>query len=559
MSVSLLAAGLLGGYINGFKLLPIAVVSLVWVGLTSWADKDADVAKLPRETVNMINLGSWLLALVLALAMPIYLASLPVFLAVFAVNVTVYLMWRKSTIGLADLNDQIRSGIKNFGRKKKDVEVKAQEGSVVLFDKSGKSLPAPAPDSPDRPAYEALQDVFITPLRLGANFIELRPNEGGAVLRYTVDGVRLEGKQFARDTAAAAVSAMKYLSGLDIEDRRKPQTGKTKIGTTKGKQEIEVYTAGSTAGELMRLNINFKKQFAHTLDKLGFLREQMDQIEKMIVERNGVVLLTVPEGHGQTNLAYSILRKHDVFLLNIMTVERDPPVELDGIRQNPLPANATPGDEEKQISWLISQEPDVIFLDKCENPMSAITLAKFAANHKVIIAMRANTTFDALDQWRQLVGDDELAVKNLRLIVGERLVRTLCSACKVSYTPDPAALKKMNMSADRVSQLYQARKEPMRDPKGQEIICPFCHGVAYQGRTGVFELFRIDDEVRKAVEAGGNVNQLKALFRKQKQRYLQESALARVELGDTSVEEVLRVLRATPAKRRSESTGGAPA
>jgi type II secretory ATPase GspE/PulE/Tfp pilus assembly ATPase PilB-like protein len=133
---------------------------------------------------------------------------------------------------------------------------------------------------------------------------------------------------------------------------------------------------------------------------------------------------------------------------------------------------------------------------------------------------------------------------SLKLVVAERLVRVLCPACKIAYTPEPEALRKMNMSAERVDKLFQARKEPMRDQKGNEVICTFCHGMAYLGRTGVFELFNIDDEVRKVVLAGGTINQLKALFRKQRQRYLQESALARVEMGDTSVEEVLRVLRA---------------
>lgn len=551
MTDSFLAAVQLGGYINGLKLIPIAAVSLVWAWLIAWADKDAEVARLPRETVNTINLGTWLLALVLATAMPIYLASLPVFLAVFSADVAMYLLWRKKTIGLADLRDQIRLGMQNFGRKKKLVEITADEHAVVLIDKSGKSYPPPTPDSPDRPAYEAIQDVFGTPMKLGADLIELRPVEGGAVLRYTVDGMKLEGKSFQRDSAAAAIGVAKFMAGLDSEDRRKPQTGKMKIATQKGKQEIDVYTAGSTAGELMRMTVNFKKQFALTLDKLGFLREQNDQIEKMIADRTGLVLLTVPDGQGLTNLAYAILKKHDVFLLNLMTLEREMPVELDGMRQNKLPPNATPADEEKQIGWLVSQEPDVIFLDRCESPRAAIELSRFAKNKKVIVAMRAATTFDAIDQWRKLVGDDDVALDNLRLVVGGRLVRTLCSACKVAYTPDPAALKKMNMSADRVSQLFQARKEPMRDPKGNEVTCPFCNGMAYKGRTGVFEFFRVDDDVRSAVHAGGTINQLKALFRKQKQRYLQESALARVEMGDTSVEEVLRVLRSTPAKPRS--------
>jgi len=558
MTDSFLAAVQLGGYINGFKLIPIFVVSLVWWWLMAWADKDADVARLPRETINVVNLVAYLLALGLAVAMPMYVAALPVFLVLMAADIGFYLSWRKKTIGLADLSEQMRSGIKNLGRKKKDVEIKADDNAVVFYGKDNRAVPPPQPDMPERVAFDALQDVFQVPMKHNASFIELRPNEGGAVLRYTVDGVRLEGKQFARDSAAAAISFMKALAGLDPEDRRKPQTGKMKVGTVKAKNDIDVYTAGSRDGELMRLNVNFKKQFSYTLDKLGFLREQNDQIEKMVSDKTGITLLAVPEGQGLTNLAYSILKKHDIFLLNLMTVERDPPVELDGIRQNKLAPNAPASEEQQQVDWLISQEPDLIFVDRVDSPHSAQSLAKFAAEKKVLVATRASTTFEALEQWRKLVGDDELALENLRLIVGERLVRTLCGACKVAYTPDPAALKKMNMSPDRVSQLYQARKEPMRDPKGQEVICPFCHGVAYQGRTGVFEFFRVDDDVRQAVKAGGTINQLKALFRKQKQRYLQEAALARVELGDTSVEEVLRVMRGGRSSS-SSSKGGAAA
>jgi general secretion pathway protein E len=267
-------------------------------------------------------------------------------------------------------------------------------------------------------------------------------------------------------------------------------------------------------------------------------------VEDTISEAGGVVLLCAPEGQGLTNLAYAILRKHDAFLSHIQTLERDPQIELEGIRHSKLPSGAPPGDEFKQINWMISQEPDVIYLDRCEDPRSAIDLARYAKDGKrAYIAMRAPTTLDALAQWRKLVGDDALAMDSLKLIIAERLIRVLCPACKIAYTPDPEALRKMNMSAERVNKLYQPRKEPMRDQKGNEVICPFCHGMAYQGRSGVFELFKIDDDVRKAVLAGGTANQLKALFRKQKQRYLQESALARVELGDTSVEEVLRVLR----------------
>ena len=347
-----------------------------------------------------------------------------------------------------------------------------------------------------------------------------------------------------KEAAGAAIELMKGLAGLDVADRRKPQTGKMKIGTEAKKHDADVYTAGSTSGEMLKVSIDFKKNFDFRVDDLGFLSDQHKTVLATVADPGGIVLLTAPDGQGQTNLAYAMLKQHDAFLSNIQTLERDPPFELDGITQNKLSANAASGDETKQIDWMISQQPDVIYLDRCDDPRTAIDLAKYAMEgHRGYVAMRAGNTFDALAQWRKLVGDDKLALDSVRLVIAGRLVRTLCEACKVPYTPEPDALKKMNMSPERVTKLFQPRKEPMRDQKGNEIPCNFCHGLAYKGRTGVYELFKIDDEVRKAVQDGGTVNQFKGLFRKQKQRYLQEAALSRVEKGDTSVEEVLRVLR----------------
>jgi type II secretory ATPase GspE/PulE/Tfp pilus assembly ATPase PilB-like protein len=112
------------------------------------------------------------------------------------------------------------------------------------------------------------------------------------------------------------------------------------------------------------------------------------------------------------------------------------------------------------------------------------------------------------------------------------------------------------MSPDKTAKLYQARTQPMVDQKGNPMPCDFCNDLRYKGRTGVYEMFEVDDEVRQVLLAGGSVNQLKQLFRKQRRRYMQEMALARVESGDTSVQEVLRVLKATdPAAAAAQPAG----
>jgi type II secretory ATPase GspE/PulE/Tfp pilus assembly ATPase PilB-like protein len=145
--------------------------------------------------------------------------------------------------------------------------------------------------------------------------------------------------------------------------------------------------------------------------------------------------------------------------------------------------------------------------------------------------------------WRKLVGDDAAALNNLKLVISGRLVRKLCDACKIGYAPDANQLRKMNIDPARVTKLYQARTSPMRDAKGNPVPCTFCQDMAYNGREGAFEVLVVDDEIRNVLMSGGSPSQLKTAFRKQKGRYIQEKALAMVEEGRTSVQEVLRVMK----------------
>jgi type II secretory ATPase GspE/PulE/Tfp pilus assembly ATPase PilB-like protein len=146
--------------------------------------------------------------------------------------------------------------------------------------------------------------------------------------------------------------------------------------------------------------------------------------------------------------------------------------------------------------------------------------------------------------WRKLVGDDKVAMGNLNMIIAGRIVRKLCMACKVAYTPDADQLRKLNMNPATATKLFQARREPMRDPKGNPVPCDFCKDLHYNGRMGIFEVMAVDDEIRNAVNSGKSINEVRAAFRKQKGKLLQEVALSVVEAGDTSLAEVKRVMEA---------------
>jgi general secretion pathway protein E len=555
---TILGAVEVGSYINIWKIVPALVVLLLWTRLMTWVDKDTDVAHLPRETVNLGLLLGLILAFVLFFFLPTYAIALPALIVVMLIEVGVYLGLRNSKVGLKDLKQEIRKAFTS-GKGK---QVKVEAGAVTFFDKKNNALAVPDMEAPDRPAYDALQNLLTDPLRKNAERIDLTPGDGASQVRFMVDGVPYNATSIDRGSSSAAVTFLKPLAGLNIEEKRKPQTGTMKVQLDGKKRELEISTAGSSAGEFLKVLVEPKKRHSLRLEQLGMSAEQLQAVKASITENKGIVLVTAPRQQGMTSMIYALLRGHDAFLQHIQTLERGQDQDLEGITQNNLASNAPAAEEAKQINWLISQEPDVLMINQIEDPGTARALIDFCQNgeaegknRRVYVGMRAGNTFDALTLWRKMVGDDQLAMSKLSMVVAGRVMRKLCMACKVAYTPDAEQLRKLNINPANANKLFQARREPMRDQKGNPVACTFCQELRYNGRFGVYEVLVVDDEIRNVVTGGGSSNQLKAAFRKQKGKLLQEMALAAVETGDTSLAEIKRVMEAgTPA---AAGAGGA--
>lgn len=556
-----------GGYLSIWKILTILVVLLIWMRLLTWVDKDTTVAYLPREPINSAFIGGAALAFALFFILPNFWIGFGIVMFVLLAELGTYLGLRSKKVGLADLKTELAN---MFAGKKKSKEHKTVEGEVALLNRKGAVITPPIADAPDAPAFLAVQQILSDPLVRGAERIDMAPTEGVAAIRYQVDGVSYNATSIDVPSSQAAVTYIKGLAGLDLEEKRKPQKGKMKVAVAGKRLELEVQTAGSAAGEFLKFLVDPKKRHALRLEELGLDQDQLPRVQEMIKDPGGIVIVATPKGQGLTSLLFGIIRAHDAFLTHIHTIERAPEDDLEGITQNPIAAAATPEEEFKQVDWVASQEPDVIMLTFLESPKSALSLIKFASegNRRVYVGIRANSTFQALDTWRKLVGDDAAAINSLRMVICGRVLRRLCNACKVGYAPDPEMLRKQNIDPSRVTQLFQARAQPMRDPKGNPIPCNFCKELRYQGRFGVFEILNVDDDVKQIVASGGSVNQLKAVMRKQRAKFIHEVALARVLEGETSIQEMRRVLLegqsgategAAPSKPAAAPAGAAPA
>ncbi len=552
MALSLLplaAAVEAGGYVSYWKAIPVVLLLLVWARMLTWIDKDADAAFLPREPINLGFIGGAVLAFGLFFVLPNFWIAFGVLLVLFLAEVGTYLAIRNKKVGLADLKDSLRE---SFARKGGTKEHQAIAGEVALMDKKGTVITPPTAEDPEAPGFLAVQQLLADPLTRGAERIDMAPADGQAQVRYQVDGVPYNAPAIALDASQAGVSYLKRLAGLDLNERRKPQKGKLRAALGATRHEVEVQTAGSAAGEFLKILIDPKKRHTIKFEDLGMSDDQFAKMKELINEPGGIVLVSAPKAAGLTTLLYAILRAHDAFLTHMHTVERAPDEDLEGISQNPIPANATPEDEYKQVAWVTSQAPELLMVSSVESPKTAQTLVEFAGEERrVYVGLRAGSTFQALEQWRKLVGDDATAMKHLRMVISGRVMRRLCNACKVAYAPDPDTVRKLNLDPSKVDTLYMPRKEPMRDPKGNVVPCDFCKELRYKGRFGVYEILDADKDVKQIVSAGGSVNQLKAVFKKQRSRFLQEQALRQVIDGETSVQEMLRVLR--------EDGGAAPA
>jgi type II secretory ATPase GspE/PulE/Tfp pilus assembly ATPase PilB-like protein len=556
----------IGQYISIWKPLVLFAVVLLWVRLLTWSDKDAEDAHLPRQLLNTAFFAGLLVAVLLAVYMPDFIAGLGLLLFVLGIEAAIYLTLRNKKVGLKDLGKDFNDWVQSIvGRKAK--VVKAVAGQVGLIGQGG-IIPPPESDSPEIPGYLAAQKVLSDPMLKGASAIRLIAGTGGAQVRFAVDGFPYESPGLSREEAAAAVTYLKSVTGLDLNERRKPQSTTAKAVLNGRKTELRVRTWGSTEGESLGVDVDPKSHFEFTLDRIGLTDGQFEEMDRVIKDPVGIVLMSAPDGQGLTNLLYAALRRHDAFLQHIQTVERNPEIELEGIRQNKLPSAPAAGEETKLVNWVASQEPDVMMVDRVDDQRTARELVKYAASGKrVYIGIRAASCFEALILWDKFNNSDKNAIQHTRLVVNARLVRLLCSACKQEYSPDPDTLRKLNMSPDRVGTLFQARNTPLRDPKGNPLVCDFCKDIHFKGRIGVYEIMEVDDEVRQVLMAGRpeeSVNRLKMLFKKQKRKYLQELAVALAIAGETSLHEVARVLKRgserkpPPASASARPRGAAP-
>ena len=530
---------------------------LAWARFASFVSRDvATMSTIPELLWRCIVVGVLLVMTFVFILMPSFWVSMPLNVLIAGGVVGWYWMLRVKELGKA--GHLFQKTIRAAGKVSKGIEEKRASKQVQLryLRPDDSPMPLPAPDDPVSAGLSIMDQLMIRALERHAETIELVPGNAGYELRMMIDGMAYPQPQMGRNVAEPVIAALKALAGLSLDERRRPQEGKFKVRDADGVTTVwTIRTSGTTAGERLGLSANEKGRWDKKLEELGLATDQLGALKDLAKTNQGVVIVATPRGAGRTTTLYSLLRVHDAFTNSVQTVELNPQAELEGVTVNRFDARVADASMAKTVNSVFLRDPNVAMIAQVADAPTAELVTKFGEHeHRIYVGFNAFDTMAGLEQWMQLVADKRMVGDSLQAVISQRLVRTLCQTCRIPYQPDAGTLQKLNLPVGRNLQSFKANTEPMRDKRGQLVICPGCGGTGYRGRTGIFEVLVITAEMRKAI-ADGNLQQVRALARKNNMMLLVEHGIRKFASGVTSIQEVLRVVAPDKGATPSAQSG----
>jgi type II secretory ATPase GspE/PulE/Tfp pilus assembly ATPase PilB-like protein len=529
-----------GGYVSAVKLVVFLLLYFLWLLLIGWAYKDAKAVETKVGLWIGLLLGTGATGILLWWLIPIFPVGALAFIVMGGATALAYVRHRNTRVLDFDRVLTVEH-IKSLLSKSDKLE--AMQGFTFITTNNNE-VPLPEPRTPTFFGYRTAYDVLSDAKWRRADTVMFTPKSESYEVTYNIDGAPAKQPSIAREQMDYLIHFMKDLAALDAKEKRKPQKGKFRTRQNKENTDWEIETAGSTAGEQVRLK-HLTKSESLRLSDLGMTPDQFEALDHLRQGGQGLVLVTGPKKSGVTTTMYSLVRNHDAFLNNINTIEKQPSSKLLNITQTVYSLTDTGTTTyAKRLQTLVRMGPDVIGVGECEDEETAKVASAAAADGKVVyVVMNADSVLQALGKWLKMVGDRKLAAETLVGIANQRLLRKLCDECKQGYTPNADLLKKFNLPAEKAKVLYRPGKE-IFDKRGKPSMCQKCQGTGFIGRTGVFEMIVLTDELRKAIKHVKQLPELGMQFRRAKMLYLQEQALRKVIAGTTAINEMVRVLSA---------------
>ena len=370
----------------------------------------------------------------------------------------------------------------------------------------------------DAPVIRMINALFAQAARDGASDIHIEPFETHSVVRYRVDGTLRDVVSPRKALHAALISRIKIMAHLDIAEKRLPQDGRVALRVGGRPIDVRVSTLPTGHGERAVLRLLDKEAGRLQLEKLGMAPGVLRQLDRLIRQPHGIVLVTGPTGSGKTTTLYAALSRLDASTSNILTVEDPIEYDLAGISQTQVNAKIDMSFA-LALRAILRQDPDVIMIGEIRDLETAqIAVQASLTGHLVLATLHTNDAVSAVTRLTDMGVEPFLLSSSLLGVLAQRLVRKLCPACKKPSMQDGARVF-------------------------QPVGCEACNHTGYAGRSGIHELFTVDDEARRLIHEGSDERELRRAASAAGMLSMREDGARWVESGETSPEEILRVTR----------------
>ena len=405
-----------------------------------------------------------------------------------------------------------------------------------------------AEEASQRPVVRLVDLILSEGINSRASDVHIEPEEGGVAVRYRIDGVLRQVMKIPRAAGLPLISRIKIISGLDIADRLRPQDGRARVAVNGVPVDLRVSTLPASLGEKVVVRVLDATQVVLSLDKLGLNPTEADQIRELLEHRDGIILCTGPTGSGKTTTLYSAIRHVQNEGVNIVTVEDPVEYRIQGIVQVQVHEKAGLTFA-AALRSILRQDPDVVLVGEVRDRETAqVATQASLTGHLVLSTLHTNDAANAVTRLVDIGMEPYKIASALRGVVAQRLMRLLCPTCKEVWVESiPLKLQ---------------RWIPSDTPVYRAVGCPECAMTGYRGRFSIMEILKVTPEVERVIGAAETADHIADAARRGGMKSLWESGLAHVLRGESTVDELLRVVDVpqedeveAPDTKRKRSSG----
>jgi type II secretory ATPase GspE/PulE/Tfp pilus assembly ATPase PilB-like protein/ActR/RegA family two-component response regulator len=380
----------------------------------------------------------------------------------------------------------------------------------------------------ERPVVKLVDLILSEGILSRASDIHIEPEEGGVAVRYRIDGVLRQVMKIPRQAGLPLISRIKIMSSLDIADRLRPQDGRARVAVNSQPIDLRVSTLPAAHGEKVVIRILDSRATVKTLDSLGLNPNEVEAVLKLLEFHEGIILVTGPTGSGKTTTLYSMINQIKSEGVNIVTVEDPVEYRMAGIVQVQV-QEKTGLTFASALRSILRQDPNVVLVGEIRDKETAqIATQASLTGHLVLSTLHTNDAANAVTRLVDIGVEAYKIAAALRGVLAQRLMRRLCPTCKEAVTdPVPERLKKW---IPHGATTYRA------------VGCPDCAMTGYRGRFSILEVLTVTPEVERRIAAGETADRIADAARRSGMPNMWDSGLKHVLRGESTVDDLLRVI-----------------